>query len=88
MNTVSYGGVQTSQYPLFIYRSWFRKIFIYIVPISAASYFPSLVILGRPDPLGSPVFFQYLSPLIGFVFLFVCLQAWKIGVRHYRSTGS
>ena len=42
----------------------------------------------RPDPLGSSLAFQYASPLVGVVFLAVCLQVWKVGVRHYRSTGS
>ncbi len=88
MNTVTYGGAETSQYPLVIYRPWFRKFFTYVVPLACVSYFPTLAILGRSDPLGSPIWFQYLSPLIGVGFLVVALQVWKIGVRHYRSTGS
>ena len=88
MNTVTYGGVETAQYPLVIYRPWFRKFFTYVVPLACVSYFPALAILGRPDPLGSPIWFQYLSPLIGVGFLVLALQVWKIGVRHYVSTGS
>lgn len=88
MNTVTYGGVETAQFPLTIYRSWFRNIFIYVIPLATISYFPALAILNRPDPLGSTLYFQYLSPLIGLGFLFVCLQVWKLGVRHYTSTGS
>jgi ABC-2 type transport system permease protein len=44
--------------------------------------------LGRVDPLGSTPLFQWLSPLLGVAFLVVSLQIWKIGVRHYCSTGS
>ncbi len=88
MNSLTYGGVQTTQYPVTIYRSWFRDIFIYVVPLSAISYFPTLAILGRTDALGSSLAFQYLSPLVGIVFLGVTLQIWRFGVRHYRSTGS
>ena len=88
MNTVTYGGVETTQYPVTIYRPWFRKFFTYVVPLAGVSYFPSLAVLGRADPLGSSLLFQYLSPLVGVAFLVVSLQAWKIGVRHYRSTGS
>ena len=29
-----------------------------------------------------------MAPLAGPVFLVVCLQVWRFGVRHYRSTGS
>jgi ABC-2 type transport system permease protein len=88
MNTVTYGGVETTQYPVAIYRSWFRSIFVYVIPLATVSYFPTLAILGRPDPLGSSVVFQYLSPMIGLGFLIACLQVWKFGVRHYTSTGS
>jgi ABC-2 type transport system permease protein len=87
-NTVTYGGVQTSQYPLAIYRPWFQKFFIYVVPLATVSYFPSLAIIGRPDPLGSTLPVQYLSPLVGAAFLVLSLQVWKIGVRHYQSTGN
>ena len=88
MNAVTYGGVETTQYPLVVYRPWFRDFFTFVVPLATISYYPAIAILGRPDPLGSSLLFQYLSPLTGVVFLLVSLQVWKVGVRHYRSTGS
>ena len=88
MNTMTYGGVETAQYPLTIYRSWFRRFFTYVVPLACISYYPALAILDRPDPLGSTPIFQWLAPAIGILFLSICLQIWKFGVRHYRSTGS
>lgn len=88
MNTVTYGGVETAQYPLVIYRRWFRRFFTFIVPLACINYFPALAILGRTDPLGTPVFFQWAAPAVGIAFLAITLQIWKIGVRHYRSTGS
>ncbi len=87
-NAITYGGVQTAQYPLAIYRSWFQRFFIFVVPLGTVSYLPSLAIMGRPDPLGSTLVVQYLSPVVGVVFLVLSLQVWKVGVRHYRSTGS
>jgi ABC-2 type transport system permease protein len=89
INTVTYGGTETGQFPLSIYRSWFRKFFTFIIPLACVSYFPALAILGRDDPaLGSPIWFRWLAPLIGVMFLLASLQAWRFGVRHYRSTGS
>ena len=88
VNTVSYGGVETAQYPLSIYRPWFRHFFTFVVPWATVSYFPALAILDKPDPLGSPLWFQYAAPVIGLVFLIVCLRVWEFGVRHYLSTGS
>ncbi len=88
VNCLTYGGIETAQYPIAIYRPWFRSVFTFIIPLATINYFPAHAILGRPDPLGSAVLFQRLAPLIGFAFLLVCLGIWEIGVRHYRSTGS
>jgi ABC-2 type transport system permease protein len=87
-NAFTYGGVTMSQYPLDIYRPWFRRVFTIVIPLACVNYLPAVAILGRPDPLGTPVALQWLAPLAGPVFLLIALQVWKLGVRHYRSTGS
>jgi len=86
-NAFTYGGVYASQFPMTIYRGWFRRLMT-VIPLASVNYFPALAILGRPDPLGTPILFQCLSPLFGLAFLLVAFQVWKIGVRHYCSTGS
>lgn len=88
MNTVTYGGVETAQYPLVIYREWFRRFFTFVVPLACVSYYPALALLDRADPLGSPAALHWLAPLVGVLFLVLCLQLWDWGVRHYHSTGS
>jgi len=88
MNTVTYGGTETGQFPLAIYQRWFRRFFTFVVPIACVNYFPTQAIINKTDPLGSPIWFQWTSPLIGIVFMILCFQVWKFGVRHYRSTGS
>ncbi|MEH2157872.1 ABC transporter permease [Nostoc sp.] len=88
MNIVTYGGVETAQYPLAIYQPWFRRFFTFVIPLACVSYYPVVAILNHPDPLGSKMVFQWLSPLIGILFLLICLQLWELGVRHYNSTGS
>lgn len=87
-NILTYGGIYAAQYPLDIYRRWFQRFFTYVVPLACINYFPLHAVLGRTDPLGSPPLFQWLSPLLGVVFLLISLQVWKVGVRHYCSTGS
>lgn len=87
-NAFTYGGVTMSQYPQAIYRDWFRALFTYVFPVGCVVYLPGLVILGREDALGAPPLVGWLAPLAGPVFLALCLQVWRIGVRHYRSTGS
>jgi ABC-2 type transport system permease protein len=88
MSSVTYGGVETAQFPLAIYRPWFRRFFTFVVPLACVSYYPTLGLLERADPLGSPAYVHWLTPLVGFSSLGFCLQIWRVGVRHYRSTGS
>lgn len=87
-NAFTYGGLTMGQYPLPIYRAWFRALFLYAIPLGAVCYLPGVAILGRPDPLGTPAVVQWLAPLAGPAFLLLSLAAWRVGVRHYRSTGS
>jgi ABC-2 type transport system permease protein len=87
-NVLTYGGVETAQYPVTLYRPLFRSFFTFVVPLATINYFPLHAILGRSDPLHSSVLFQCLSPLIGVAFLLVSLQIWRIGVRRYCSTGN
>jgi ABC-2 type transport system permease protein len=85
--TVTYGGVETAQYPLSIYTPGFRRFFTWVIPLAFLNYIPALVLLQRPLE-GLPAWLPWLSPLVGVLFLLVCLQVWRFGVRHYRSTGS
>ncbi len=79
MNILTYGGVQTAQYPLDIYEDWFRKVFTFIVPLACVSYFPVVALMGKPDPLGTSFLFQVTSPLLGFVFLGLSLGFFQFG---------
>ena len=88
MNTMTYGGLQTAQYPLSIYSGAFRHFFTFVVPLGCAAYFPVVAVLDRPDPLGTPLWFQWGAPLLCGLFLWVSLGIWRLGVRSYTSTGS
>ena len=88
MNTLTYGGTETAQYPLAIYRPWFRRFFTYVVPLGCISYFPAVAIFGIEDPLGTARGFQVASPVAGFLFLGLALGFWRFGIRRYTSTGS
>ena len=88
MNTLTYGGVETAQYPLAIYQPGFRRFFTFVVPLGCISYFPAVAILGIEDPLGSERWMQVAAPLAGYLFFAASLVAWRFGIRHYTSTGS
>lgn len=88
MNVLTYGGIETAQFPMTIYLPWFRKFFTFVVPLACVNYFPLLLILQKPDPLGTSVLFQALAPLAGLIFLGIAILGWQFGLRYYSSTGS
>jgi len=84
-NIFTDGGREMAQYPLSIYRKWVSRFFTFVIPFGCVNYLPALYILDRTD--GSSVLYV-LAPLAGFAFIVPCLLVWRVGVRHYRSTGS
>jgi ABC-2 type transport system permease protein len=87
-NTLTYGGVEAAQYPLDIYSRWFRDFLIFVVPIGCVAYFPIVRLLGHRAPLPAPGWLLDAAPLSGFIFLLIALRVWRVGVRHYTSTGT
>ncbi|MBU5425844.1 ABC-2 family transporter protein [Tissierella pigra] len=88
VNSFTYGGVQAAQYPISIYKPWFRKILIYIIPLATVNYFPAMSILGKTELYNYPIWLGWISPLVGTMFFLLSLLVWQIGVKHYTSTGS
>ena len=62
MNAFTDGGAYAAQYPMTIYRDWFRRFFTFVVPLACANYLPGLALMGKPDPLGTPLWAQWLPP--------------------------
>jgi ABC-2 type transport system permease protein len=88
INIVTYGGSYTISHPMHIYPSWLRQFFTFIVPAIFLNYYPALYVLGKSDPFGVPILFQFAAPAVGLMAFILANQFWKFGVRHYRSTGS
>jgi ABC-2 type transport system permease protein len=86
-NSFTYGGMELSKYPVSIYQSWLKVIFIFIIPVGFVSYFPSVALFGKNEPMGFPIFFQYISPIVAVLFLYLSIRFWRFGVKHYQSTG-
>lgn len=83
-NAFTYGGNYAAQYPMAIYRTWFRRFFTAIVPLALTSYYPARAILGR-DALDA---WNVLGPLAGAGFLAIAFALFGVGVRHHASTGT
>jgi ABC-2 type transport system permease protein len=88
MNILTYGGVETAQYPFSIYNKWFQRFFTFVIPLACVSYFPLLAVLNKAPAFSVPLWVCYLSPITGPIFLIVALKLWQIGERYYCSTGS
>lgn len=88
VNAFTYGGNFLAQYPVNIFGPWLRRLILFVVPVSFVSYFPTLYVLDKEDPLGLPQALQFVSPLVAVA---TCLAAgllWRNAVRHYRSVGA
>ena len=85
MNIFTDGGREIAQYPLNIYKDWVLKFFTYVVPLAFVNYYPFLYLIDRIEEKRA---LYMLSPLCAIVFLIPAYIFWKIGVKHYKSTGS
>jgi ABC-2 type transport system permease protein len=85
VNIFTDGGREMAQYPLDIYRKGVTVFFTFIIPFGCINYLPLLYILDKAQ---GNALLHMLTPLAGALFIVPCLFVWRIGVRHYRSTGS
>ena len=83
LNIFTDGVREMGRYPLSIYGKEILFIFTFVLPFACVQYYPFLYLSGRSDSL-----FCALAPLACFLFLIPCYIFWRIGLRHYRSTGS
>lgn len=88
LNIFTYGGSEMISYPMHIYPDFLRRFFTFVLPAIFLNYFPAMVILGKPDPLGFPTFAPWLSLPVGALILFAAMRFWRFGLAHYQSTGT
>ncbi|MCL2093221.1 MAG: ABC-2 family transporter protein [Treponema sp.] len=85
INIFTDGGRELASYPLPIYGRWISRFFTFVIPYGTMNYLPLLYLTGRVSQW--PLLYM-LMPLLGFLFLLPCVGVWRIGVRHYNSSGS
>ena len=83
MNIFTDGGKEFGAYPIGVYGKRILRFFTYIVPLAMVQYYPFLYLTGKTENI-----MCIFTPLASFVFLVPCCVLWRIGVRHYKSTGS
>ena len=82
MNIFTDGAREYGKYPVCIYGKRVLQLCTFVVPYALIQYYPLLNLLDRGKP------FYSLLPLAACLFLVPCLLLWKVGVRHYTSSGS
>lgn len=88
-NSVTYGGRDFTSYPLTMYGGGiFARVFSFGFGFAFVAYLPALALLDVPDPLGVPSWLRWCSPLTSVLAVVAASAVWRVGVRHYRSTGS
>lgn len=78
----------TQKYPIDLFPFSLQALLTFVFPFAFMNFFPALVLLGRTD---KTLFFpelHYAGPLVALVFLFLALGFWRIGLNHYKSSGS
>lgn len=85
MNIFTDGGREIAQYPLNIYSEWVLKFFTFVIPLAFVNYYPYLYIIDR---IGENKILYMLSPICSIFFIVPAYVLWRVGVKHYKSTGS
>ncbi|MCC6628770.1 MAG: ABC-2 family transporter protein [Chloroflexi bacterium] len=88
INVLTYGGSELSSYPFEIYPGGLQRFFTFVIPLAFVSYYPGLFLLDRTDPLGAPSWLAFATPVAAVVLALAAWLAWRVGVRHYQSTGT
>ncbi|MEM4134189.1 MAG: ABC-2 family transporter protein [Candidatus Micrarchaeia archaeon] len=72
------------KYPIEIYGSIVTVLFTFVLPFAFASYYPVEFILGK----GINKEFIWLSPIVAVISFLIAYNLFKMGLKHYNSTGS
>jgi ABC-2 type transport system permease protein len=88
INVLTYGGSELSSFPFEIYPTGLRRFFTFVIPLAFVSYIPGLYLLGRDDPFGAPGWLAFATPVAALALALAAYAAWRVGVRHYQSTGT
>lgn len=82
INIFTDGPREYGKYPFGVYGRPVLLVLTFLVPLALVQHWPLQYLFGRgPGWYG-------LLPAVSLLFLIPCALLWRLGVRHYRSTGS
>ena len=82
LNIFTDGPREYGKYPFGVYGKPVLLVLTFLVPLALVQHWPLQYLLDR-----GPAWYGAL-PLAALLFLVPCALLWRLGVRHYRSTGS
>ncbi len=83
MNIFTDGGREFGRFPFSIYGDGILRFLTYAIPLALFQYYPLLYLTGRSGSL-----LYMFTPALGCLFIVPCYLLWRLGLRHYKSTGS
>lgn len=78
----------TQKYPIDLFPLSLQGLLTFVFPFAFMNFFPAQILLGRPD---KALFFPELAwfgPLVALIFCAAALAFWRVGLNHYKSSGS
>lgn len=88
LNAFTYGGAALAGWPLQIYSSVLRAVFVWAIPVGVSVYVPTLWVLGRDGTTGASRSLLPLVPLLVALFTLVAAGCWRLGLRRYTGAGA
>ena len=82
LNIFTDGAREYGKYPFGVYGKPVLLVLTFLVPLALVQHWPLQYLFDR-----GPAWYGLL-PIASLVFLIPCALLWRLGVRHYRSTGS
>lgn len=79
-----YSTRTAAQYPATIYHKVFQAALTYVIPFFTVTYYPLAYLTGK-----STENFYLIAPWLGILVLApLTMGIWKLGIKHYASTGT
>jgi ABC-2 type transport system permease protein len=78
-----FGMNEFAKFPLTIYGRGITLLLTWIIPYGFVSFYPATHLLGKDVST-----LVWMAPVVAIVFLTIAYRVWRIGLRHYGSTGS
>jgi len=84
ISIVTNGSYQVTRCPIEYLPKALRYFFTFFIPMFVVSYYPAAAVCGW----GEPYWKGFLALPAGLGFMLISICVWRVGVGHYKSTGS